>query len=178
MQENKNNKGRPSDYHEKVRSRFDEITYWLRMGLSNLEIANNLDIDESTFYDYKNKFPEFSKLLKKGKSSATAQVVNALFKKAIGYDVVETTTERVFVKEKIDVNKPPVKIYTEKMIVTKTVTKHFQPDTKAINTWLYNRNPEDWKPEMLISKADDISEDEDEQITIIELPDDKRNQSK
>ena len=60
---------------------------WARDGLTDLQIAKNIGIQQSTFYDWKNKHPEFSEALKRSKEVADFEVESALFKKAKMGDV-------------------------------------------------------------------------------------------
>ena len=60
---------------------------WARDGLTDLLIAKNIGIQQSTFYDWKLKHAEFSEALKRSKDVADYEVENALFKKAKMGDV-------------------------------------------------------------------------------------------
>ena len=60
---------------------------WARDGLTDLQIAKNIGIQQSTFYDWKLKHAEFSEALKRSKDVAVYEVENALFKKAKMGDV-------------------------------------------------------------------------------------------
>lgn len=55
---------------------------WARDGLTDEQIANNIGIVPSTFYDWKKKYPKFSDTLKKGKEVVDFEVENALLKSA------------------------------------------------------------------------------------------------
>ncbi|WP_303840975.1 hypothetical protein [Selenomonas ruminantium] len=56
---------------------------WARNGLTNDQIAENMQIDRSTFYDWCNKYSDFADLLKEDKDYADTQVENALYKQAL-----------------------------------------------------------------------------------------------
>ena len=56
---------------------------WARDGLTDEQIAKNIGIAVSTLYDWKSRFPEFSKALKKGKEVVDFEVENALLKSAL-----------------------------------------------------------------------------------------------
>ncbi|MEI3508700.1 MAG: transposase [Bacilli bacterium] len=45
------------------------------------QIAHNMGVATSTFYEWKKKYPEFSEALKSGKTIVDTQVENALLKK-------------------------------------------------------------------------------------------------
>ncbi len=98
---------------------------WARDGLTDEQIAHNMGIRTSTFYDWKNKYPVFSEALKKGKEVVDIQVENALLKRALGYAYVEVTREDGK--------------------ITKEVKKQVTPDTTAQIFWLKNRRPDLWR---------------------------------
>lgn len=56
-------------------------------GLTNAQIAHHLGMGESTFYEKKNEFPEFSEACERGKAKGIQQVASALFEKALSGDV-------------------------------------------------------------------------------------------
>ncbi len=65
---------------------------WARDGLTDEQIAKSCGITSTTLYDWKNRFPEISETLKKGKEVVDYQVENALLKKALTGD----TTAQIF----------------------------------------------------------------------------------
>ena len=83
--------GRPSKYYTHVLPRFGEIKEWLRIGVTDKEIAQHLGISQDSFCEYKHKFSEFSELIKKERQNPVLQLKAALFKKAIGFKYEETT---------------------------------------------------------------------------------------
>lgn len=68
---------------EDIKDKLTLVEGWAREGLTDEQIANNLDISTSTFYEYKNKYSEFSESLKKGKEIIDFEVENALLKNAL-----------------------------------------------------------------------------------------------
>lgn len=112
-----------------------KIEGWARDGLIDEQIAKNIGIRAGTLYEWKNRFPEFSEALKRGKEVVDREVENALLKRALGYEYTETTREAVQ-----DPNSGEVK-----MQVTKKVTKQVTPDTTAQIFWLKNRKPDKWR---------------------------------
>ena len=88
-------KGRKSKYDTHVAPRLQEIEWWCREGLTEIEICKRLDVAESTFNNYKREFSELMESLKKGKEIADYQVEDALFKRAVGYEYTEITRERI-----------------------------------------------------------------------------------
>ena len=102
---------------------------WARDGLTDEQIAHNIGLTAATLYVWKNKYPEISETLKKGKEVVDIHVENALLKRALGY---EYTEERVEISDKDG----------KKVIRT---TKYIPPDTTAQIFWLKNRRPDRWR---------------------------------
>jgi hypothetical protein len=117
--------GPKGKYETHVKPKLLLIEAWARDGLIIEQIAKNLDIAPSTFYDYQNKHEELSEALKRGKEVVDIEVENALLKRAMGYRYDEVTCEGGF--------------------ETKRVTKEVQPDVTAQIFWLKNRRPETWR---------------------------------
>ena len=106
-----------------------KIEGWARDGLTDKQIAENIGVAYSTFRAWIKRFPALSAPLKRGKEVIDRQVENALLKRALGYEYVETT------KELTDLG----------LTVTKQVTKQVAPDTTAQIFWLKNRKPQEWR---------------------------------
>ena len=95
---------------------------WARDGLINEQIAKNMNFANSTFREWKKKFPTLSAALKQGKEVSDRQVENALFKTATGYYYQEET------------------VTNAGEIVT--IKKYSKPNTTAQIFWLKNRKAE------------------------------------
>ena len=124
-----------------------QLEGWARNGLTDEQIAQNMGISVSTFYDWKSKYSEISESLKKNKEIVDAQVENALLKRALGYSFTETTKERRLNDETGEYE----------MVTTKEVVKEVTPDTTAQIFWLKNRKPEDWRDKKDVSVEGDIN---------------------
>jgi DNA-binding XRE family transcriptional regulator len=59
-----------------------EAENYASLGLTREQIAHNLGIGESTFYDKKKNYPEFEDAIKRGEALGITHVSNALFKNA------------------------------------------------------------------------------------------------
>lgn len=127
-----------SKYEEYIKDNLILVEGYARDGLSDEQIAHNLGIHPSTLYEYKNKYPEFSEALKKGKEVIDRQVENALLKRALGYNYIETTREAD---------------EDGTLSITKEVTKEVQPDTTAQIFWLKNRKPKAWRDKQEIEHS-------------------------
>lgn len=102
---------------------------WARDGLTDEQIAKNIGIATSTFYEWKKKEIEFSEALKKGKEVIDFEVENALLKKALGYTIT-------IKEEKLD---------KDGCVHTLEKDVHIPADTTAQIFWLKNRKPNTWK---------------------------------
>lgn len=60
---------------------------WTRNGLTDEQIAHNMGIVTSTFYEWKKKYPKFSEVLKKNKEVVDLEVENALLKNALSGNI-------------------------------------------------------------------------------------------
>ena len=120
-----------------------KIEGWARDGLVDEQIAENIGIRAGTLYDWKNRFPDISEALKKGKEVIDRQVENALLKRALGYVYAEITYEGG--------------------VETKRVIKEVVPDTTAQIFWLKNRKPEVWR-----DKREITTDDNDQVLAFIE----------
>lgn len=114
---------------------------WARDGLTDKDMANNIGIAQSTFNDWKKKYPEFLETLKKNKEVADIIIENALFKRATGYDTIEETIE--YANE--DGRRVEVK-RTSKV-------RHIPADITAQIFWLKNRKTNIWRDK--IANEDD-----------------------
>lgn len=97
----------------------------LNRGAITVDIADFFNVNERTIYHWMEVHPEFKKAVYDGKEGSDMEVVNALYKRAIGFK--ETVT-------KID-NKGGVH----------EVQEYFPPEVKAQQIWLNNRRPDQWK---------------------------------
>ena len=120
---------------------------WARDGLTNEQMSAKIGINPDTLYTWKNRFPEISDALKRGKEVVDIKVENALYKRALGYNYEEETKELI----------------CDELVTTKIVTKQIPPDVGAIAFWLKNRKSAQWRDKQpdesnqdAIKKLDDI----------------------
>lgn len=116
---------RPSKYFTTVAPKLETIKGWARNGLSNEQIARNLGVAESTFYEYKKQYPELEEALRRGVEDAIMEVENALFKSACGFYYDE-------------------EVAFKNGTVTK-VTKYCKPNTTSMIFFLKNKAPDKWR---------------------------------
>ena len=126
--------GRKGKYHDWITEEgLLKIEGWARDGLTDEQIAHNIGISRTTLYDWKNKYPDISYALKKGKEVVDRQVENALLKRALGYEYEEVKQ----IIEKDEKGK-------DRKRIEKTI-KQVIPDTAAQIFWLKNRKPHVWR---------------------------------
>lgn len=98
-------------------------------GAINTELAEKLKVSVPTLNAWSKKYPEFFSAKKEGKDKVDKEVEISLFKKAIGYEYVET---KEIVSDKDGKR-------------TETTVKFVPPDVTAQIFWLKNRQPHDWR---------------------------------
>ena len=144
-----------------------KLEAWARDGLTDEQIAQNMDIDSATLYRWKKRYCEICESLKRGKEIVDIQVENALLKRAIGYsynedkyisvpvDLAEYTEKleqymNMYKFEHPEATDSELMIVRELFPKTKEVlverkVKEVAPDTTAQIFWLKNRKPEKWR---------------------------------
>lgn len=96
-------------------------------GVSDEEMAAVFGISKKLIKKWKDFYPNFEKAIEEGRTLADIEVVEALHKKAVGYEY--DTDIVVKTRQGSDIH---------------TVTKVVEPDTSAIKYWLSNRQPKHW----------------------------------
>jgi len=145
--------GRKSKYHTHVEPNFEVIKGFLRSGHTEKSIAKSLGVGRSAWDRYKKEFRVFRDMIKKGALDATALVVNALHKRATGYEYDEIHTEitDTGAQQKNQTGQP----LTQRRVIRKT-TKQVPPDTAACIFWTTNRDPDNWKNTQNIKHSGEI----------------------
>lgn len=118
-----------SKYETEVLPRLNEIKNWVLAGATDKEVMERLGIKNTAFYLYKGKHAEFAETLKKTKAIADAEVVGALYKRAMGYEVEEW--EEVYNG-------------AGELVSKKVKKRHIPPDPTSMNFWLVHRQRSEW----------------------------------
>lgn len=105
-----------------------QVTGARRLGLSQKQIAELFDVSIDALRDWRKKYPKFAAAWKRGSELADGDVVNALRKRALGY---EQETEKIFCTKDGDI------------IRAKTI-EHYPPEVGAIVAYLKARHRETW----------------------------------
>ena len=120
------------------------VEEYAKGGLNDKQIAENLGISKTTYFDYIKKYPDFSNALKRGRVPANRNVENAMYKNACGYTATELHEEYEFI-DIFDKNKKPTGKTKRILRRRKVVTKDFRPDNTSGIFWLTNKMPDIWK---------------------------------
>ena len=133
-------------------------------GLSDEEIGIRSGIGVTLFRRWKKKHPEFAAAVELGRSVADYAVVEALYKKAVGYNVSLAKTYKL---KRIDYDPDTGKKLREyEELATGIDENYFPGDLKAETFWLKNRQPERWSERPVRA----ISDGDDESFGVVELP--------
>lgn len=111
-----------------IEENLEKIEEWTAQGLTLKQIANNLNISESTLYKYKAENSEINETVKKGRESSVKILENSMFEAAIGY----TYKTKVPVKTKhVEYGDNGKKIREWEEVVEVEVTEHVPANTTA-----------------------------------------------
>lgn len=107
-----------------------------REGRTDEWIAKEIGIATGTLYDWKKKYPEISKALKKTKDHYDDEVEDVLYKYGTGQFKTQTTVTKWHIDP----------ITGETIIEEGTTTQTQQPpNPTALIFWLKNRRPDQWR---------------------------------
>ena len=118
------------------------IQGWARDGLVQEDIARQIGIKYGTMRQWLAKYPEIRTAVEIGRDSADRNVENALYKKAMGYEVEETETTIAVMPD------------GEKRQQVKKIKRHIPPSDTAMIFWLKNRKPAEWRDRREFEIAD------------------------
>ncbi len=127
---------RASLYEERVKSRFSEISEWLKAGATEKEVYKNLRVGKDAWFKYKREHEDLKNLIKNARKEPVLKIKAAMLKRALGFEYEEkkvTTTTIEYPDEideilkdcNLDVTKMPKQVKTE---VTKKIVL---PDVAA-----------------------------------------------
>ncbi len=92
----------------------NKVCEWVANGLTDKQLAKNMSISESTFYKWKNQYPDFATALSEAKEKPKMELENAMFKLATGKMQIEETkttldpqTQRVTKIDRVKKQLPP-----------------------------------------------------------------------
>lgn len=120
---------------------------WRRDGLSNEQIAANMNINVGTLYDWLNKYSELHEAYKKGDEVSTYEIENKLYRSAIGYDVEEVDIQEIIHPD------------GSKTQTKRKRRRHVPANIAAQIFILKNRRPDKWKEKPTVDDAQDVKDD-------------------
>lgn len=133
----------PTEYKKWLKDEsLEALSAWARQGLTQEEIALKMGISLTTLKAWRKKYPQLNDCLTHARAYADARVENSLYCRAVGYTI--TVREPMKVKRAVKddtgrtIGMEEIIEYTEKQV-------HMPPDTKAIEMWLTNRDPANWR---------------------------------
>lgn len=118
--------GRPSKYKPEFNKQAKKLCM---LGFTDKQLAIFFEVNEDTINEWKKVKEGFSVSLKKGKSIADAEVVECLYKRATGYECIDTKFAS----------------FEGKITDREEYIKHYPPDVTAIIYWLNNRQRNNWR---------------------------------
>lgn len=136
--------GRPSSFKPEYVEQAEKLA---RFGMTDQQMAEVFDVSEQTLNAWKKAHPEFLEALKKGKYLSDTDVVQSLYRRAIGYSHPEDDIRTVSLPDGGG----------SEIIITPTI-KHYPPDTTACIFWLKNRQPEKWREKREVETSEDLIE--------------------
>jgi hypothetical protein len=117
--------GRPSSFNEKLGQLIIKL---YKKGYTDRQVAKTIGVSRQALHNWKKKDPDFFYTIKEAKDIADEIVINSLYARATGYNVVEEKLFHSFGKT-----------------VREKTLKHYPPDVAACIYWLNNRRPEEWR---------------------------------
>lgn len=125
--------GRKSKYYSNVEPHLEKIKEYKKMGATDEQICDILDISTTSYYEYLNKFPKFAEALKKGQSDFVVVLKGRL---ASLTEPHKLETKKVYTK--VDQETGHKTQYVE------VTTRDVDPDIAAINLLLKNLDKDNW----------------------------------
>jgi len=117
--------GRPTKYFTNIKPNLDKIKEWTLKGYTDYAIAKALNVSARAYSDYKREYLELQECYDVSSAELNANVVNALYKSALGYkETSQSLTKDGKVVE--------LQVY-------------YPPNPTSIQVWLYNNMPNSYK---------------------------------
>lgn len=122
---------------------FEQLRQLAESGLDDRELARKLSLDINVFKRWRSEHKNFDSAIRLGRAEADYAVVEALYKKAVGYNISLNKTYKL---KRIDYDPDTGKKLREyEELATGTDESFIPPDLKAEAFWLKNRQPMRWQ---------------------------------
>jgi len=136
------------------KARDAEVKQLISFGANITQIAQFFGITTTTLKKWRERNKSFDACFAVAMKDKNARVKEALYSRAVGCKHKET------------------KVTNYKGDVQKTkIVKHYPPDVKACETWLYNRDPDNWQPRKAVDGDFDDGEAVEPVSVTIEIND-------
>ena len=139
----------------------ENVCMWAKLGLMDKQIAGNMGISPTTFYDWQKKFPAFADAIKSAKAIPNLELENAMFDLALG---------RTYVEEVKSILDPK----TGTVVRIEKTKKQIPPNPTTQIFLAKNRMPDKYKDRVPVAER----MDEEEQKVEIYIPDNGRDETK
>ena len=139
----------------------ENVCMWAKLGLMDKQIAGNMGISPTTFYDWQKKFPAFADAIKSAKAIPNLELENAMFDLALG---------RTYVEEVKSILDPK----TGTVVRIEKTKKQIPPNPTTQIFLAKNRMPDKYKDRVPVAEH----MDEEEQKVEIYIPDNGRDEAK
>lgn len=138
--------GRPTKYNAAYCKTAKQLS---KLGATEREIAEFLQIAESTLRLWMHVHPKFSAAVKLGGRPADKRAEQSLFRRATGYSY---DAEEIYLIDEVIETPAPTKKDPKAVIITRTkkvlrvpTVKHVPPDPTSMIFWLKNRRKDKWR---------------------------------
>lgn len=139
---------RPTKYKPEFARIAQKMT---RLGATDVEIAEAIEIDIRTLYRWSASNKEFCHALKVGKEEADKRVESSLYVRATGYQ-----------HEEVHVSN-----YQGQITLTPLV-KYYPPDPTSMIFWLKNRKPAEWRDKQDVEHSGSVNINRIERVIVRE----------
>lgn len=129
----KKKRGRKCKYESNVKPYLEKIREWKKVGATDKQIMEVLDISKTVYYEYLEKYPEFKETRKKGAAEFCFDLRSELAQLATKH-TLETKKQYI----KVDQETGNKTQYTE------ITTREVDADPAAINLLLKNLDRDNW----------------------------------
>jgi hypothetical protein len=135
---NKRPRGRPSSFKPEYTEQVEKLC---KLGTTDRDLCLFFNVSPQTVENWKKTYPEFFLALMKGKQEADANVAEAMYKNATGYDYYEEQAVKLRETSYVDGKVSNVREYVDVVMVK----RHQPADTTAQIFWSKNRRPDLWR---------------------------------
>lgn len=157
-------RGRPTKFDATT---IERSAHLARLGATDAEICEHLNVATSTFCKWKLEYPEFAEALKEAKLGTDANVAGKLYERALGFEWEEEVPIKVKTVLYAENGK---KVSEEEHIEVVKVKRLVPPDTTAAIFWLKNRRSDDWRDKTVHEHIRrNVTEASDEELATIAL---------